>query len=66
MSDPTKELLWQAYLAGFKRSGEGWNGEYPFYKSDETAEKMKDTLRHGDRGFEEWFDQMNTGEHKDE
>lgn len=25
-----REMLEDAYLAGFAASGEGWNGEYPF------------------------------------
>jgi hypothetical protein len=28
--DDLVRLLHAAYLAGFKASGEGWNGEYPF------------------------------------
>jgi hypothetical protein len=54
-----KELLWQAYLAGFKRSGEGWNGEYPWYQGEEKQAEIKETLREqfgetGD-GFEGWY-----------
>lgn len=30
------EALRAAYLAGFNASAEGFNGEYPFYDSDET------------------------------
>ena len=26
-----EEALKKAYFAGFDASGEGWNGEYPFY-----------------------------------
>ena len=59
MSDPDKELLWQAYLAGFKASAEGWNGEFPWY-IDEKRDDMKQELRHGVDGFEQWFNQMHS------
>jgi len=58
MSD--KELLWKAYLAGFKRSGEGWNGEYPWWNGEEEREHMKDVLRnttHAQPCFEDWYAQ---------
>ena len=54
-----KELLWKAYLAGFKRSGEGWNGGYPWRIGEERRESMKEDLRHGvgdTDGFEDWYD----------
>jgi hypothetical protein len=56
-----KELLWRAYLAGFKRSYEGWNGEFPWYQGDEKQEELKETLRHGwngtaDDSFEGWYE----------
>jgi hypothetical protein len=33
------EALKAAYLAGFKASGEGYNGEYPFYDNDQNIEE---------------------------
>jgi len=58
--NPDKELLWQAYLAGFKQSGEGWNGEYPWYIDEERKEEIRNELRHGVDGFEDWYEQMNS------
>jgi len=55
MSDTDKALLWQAYLAGFKRSAEGYNGEYPWYNGEDKQRKIKRDLRTGPRGFNEWY-----------
>ena len=57
MSDPEKELLWEAFLAGFKLSGEGYNYEYPMHHDEEHA---REEIRDGRRGFEQWYEQMNS------
>jgi len=46
-----KELLRQAFIAGFDRSGEGYNAEYPFaHNEDEMWEKLE-------QNFEFWYDE---------
>jgi len=34
MRDDLTRQLFEAFVAGFKCSGEGWNGEYPFADKD--------------------------------
>lgn len=46
-----EEDLWEAYLEGFRQSGEGWNGEYPYWNSEQRRENMKAKLY---EKFEEW------------
>ncbi len=43
--------LQAAYLAGFKASGEGWNGEYPFEGED--PEKDAHWVEKRDRALKE-------------
>jgi hypothetical protein len=37
MSDD--KLLWKAFLAGFRESGEGWNGEVAYWDNPESVER---------------------------
>lgn len=48
-SDALRDMLRDAFMAGFKASGEGYNGEYPF-DGDEHA-----IIRELSEAFEEWF-----------
>ncbi|AGN33809.1 hypothetical protein HALG_00021 [Halorubrum virus CGphi46] len=57
MSEVEKELLWEAFVAGFKLSGEGFNYEYPMHHNDD---RVRDEIRDRKRGFEEWYDGIAT------
>lgn len=46
-----QERLFDAYVAGFMDSAEGWNGEYPFCQNEE---EVRDALQ---ERFEDWIDQ---------
>ena len=55
--DVEKELLWEAFIAGFKLSGEGFNYEYPMHFDED---RTREEIRHRKRGFEEWYEQMHS------
>ena len=50
-----EDELWDAFLAGFMCSGEGWNGEMSrFWEESGTEDKHMRSLR---RNFDEWLDE---------
>lgn len=48
-----EEELFEAYIAGFLRSGEGFNGEYPISDKEWSIERVKEALRDG---FNQWLE----------
>jgi hypothetical protein len=48
--------LWAAFVAGFKRSSEGYNAEHPFAHDDG---EIQDAIR---EDFEDWFTDYLSGD----
>lgn len=58
-SNDLKNLLQQAYLAGFNASGEGYNGEYPFRDKDQRPDDDADWCQKRDEELKELLEETN-------
>jgi len=56
MHSPRLEIIKAAFLAGFKSSAEGWNGEYPCKDDNWPDTKIMKAL---ERGFLRWWKEYN-------